>query len=54
MTIGAQIPHQILPFKFYLALVCHPFLLSENYKFNTAILTLKLFFMLKKRLFVTL
>lgn len=48
----AQISHQIPPFKFYLALNCHPCFLSGNYKFNTVIMALKLFFTAKKRLFV--
>lgn len=39
-----QISHQSPPFKFYLTLNCHPFFLSADYKFNTAILAEKIFF----------
>lgn len=48
----AQISHQMPPFKFYLALTCQPFFLWHNYKFNTVIMALKLFFSVKKCLFV--
>ena len=48
----AQISHQMLPFKVYLALTCQPFFLLSDYKFNTVIMALKIIFSAKKRLFV--